>query len=59
MRLSLFTVQQLISAVVKITYSLKNFLKSNVHIFLDVPGAVEMGAALLEFQGHINRFQVQ
>lgn len=34
-------------------------LKSNVHIFLDVAGAVEMGAGLLEFQGHISRFQVQ
>lgn len=36
----------------------------DVHVFLGLSGALEMGgevnsAALMEFQGHINRFQVR
>lgn len=48
----------------KTTFSHIDSVKSVVHVLPGVSGALEMGgevnkAALLEFQGHINRFQVQ
>lgn len=49
---------------VKTTFSHIDSVKSVVHVLPGVSGALEMGgevnnAALLEFQGHINRFQVR
>lgn len=45
------------------THSYVDYVNSGVHLLLGLSGALEMGgevnsAALMEFQGHINRLQV-
>ena len=45
------------------THSYVDYVNDGSHLLLGLSGALEMGgevnsAALMEFQGHINRFQV-
>lgn len=63
---SLFTIDSLLYFPISImhsTHSYVDYVNDGSHLLLGLSGALEMGgevnsAALMEFQGHINRFQV-